>query len=162
MDVAVNVSQRQLWRPGVARQMIETIAEAGAEPGRVVLEVGEANGPRGGEVPQRALMELREAGIRIAIDDFAHSPLSSLQQMEVDTLKIDPSVIRAGNTPEGELMVRAIIQLAHNLGIWAIAEGVETRAQFQMLRRAGCRYGQGFYFSEPVEADALVGVVSTT
>ena len=53
-------------------------------------------------------------------------------------------------------MVRAVIQLAHNLGIWAIAEGVETRAHYEMLRRAGCRYGQGFYFSEPVPAEELL------
>jgi diguanylate cyclase (GGDEF)-like protein/PAS domain S-box-containing protein len=155
LDVSINVSQRQLWKPDAAREMLETIAEAGADPERIVLEISEATGGHCVDRPQLALAELRANGIRIAIDDFARAPLSALQHTEIDTLKIDRPLIAAGHTPEGELMVRALIQLASNLGVWAIAEGIETRAQYEMLRRAGCRYGQGFYFSEPVPASEL-------
>jgi EAL domain-containing protein (putative c-di-GMP-specific phosphodiesterase class I) len=93
--------------------------------------------------------------VRIAIDDFAHAPLTSLQSMEVDMLKIDGGLIAASESSEGELMLKAIVQLAHNLGIWAVAEGVETREQYEALRRAGCRYGQGWFFGRPAPADEL-------
>jgi diguanylate cyclase (GGDEF)-like protein/PAS domain S-box-containing protein len=152
VDVSVNIAQRQLWRPGAAREMLEIIRSAGADPHRLVFELTESRGHHSADAPGAALVELRDAGVRIAIDDFAHAPLTSLQRMEVDMLKLGSGLIAASESPEGELMLRAIIQLAHNLGIWAVAEGVETRAQYETLRRAGCRYGQGWYFGRPVPA----------
>jgi diguanylate cyclase (GGDEF)-like protein/PAS domain S-box-containing protein len=151
-EVSLNVSQRQLWRPGVVAEMLEVIRSEGADPAALVFELTETTAPRTSEVPGRALAELRDAGIRVAIDDFANSPLTALQRMEVDMLKIDRSLVADASGPEGELMLRAIIQLAHNLGIWPIAEGIETREQYEMLRRSGCRFGQGFFFSKPVAA----------
>jgi EAL domain-containing protein (putative c-di-GMP-specific phosphodiesterase class I) len=120
-----------------------------------VFELTEARAQHSSDTPSAALAELRGAGVRIAIDDFAHAPLTSLQQMEVDMLKIDGLLTAATQSPEGELMLKAIIQLAHNLGIWAIAEGVETPEQYERLRRAGCRYGQGWYFGRAVPASEL-------
>src|SRR3954454_4199664 len=155
LDVSVNISQRQLWRPGVAREMLEIIHSAGADPRRFVFELAESRGQHSADVPGAALVDLRAAGVRIAIDDFAHAPLVSLQSMEVDMLKIDSGLIAATGSTEGEVMLKAIVQLAHNLGIWAIAEGVETRAQYEALRRAGCRYGQGWYFGHAVPAADL-------
>src|SRR3954447_11689637 len=155
LDVSVNISQRQLWRPGVAREMLEIIHSAGADPRRFVFELAESRGQHSADVPGAALVDLRAAGVRIAIDDFAHAPLVSLQSMEVDMLKIDGGLIAATGSTEGEVMLKAIVQLAHNLGIWAIAEGVETRAQYEALRRAGCRYGQGWYFGQAVPAADL-------
>jgi EAL domain-containing protein (putative c-di-GMP-specific phosphodiesterase class I) len=75
--------------------------------------------------------------------------------MDVDMLKVDSGLIAASESGEGELMLKAIIQLAHNLGIWAVAEGVETAAQYETLRRAGCRYGQGWFFGRPVPPGEL-------
>jgi EAL domain-containing protein (putative c-di-GMP-specific phosphodiesterase class I) len=80
--------------------------------------------------------------------------------MEVDMLKIDaPVLAAAAESSEGELMLRAIVQLALNLGIWPLAEGVETRAQYEVLRRTGCRFGQGFFFGEPIAAEMVPGFV---
>ncbi|HEX4735135.1 MAG TPA: EAL domain-containing protein [Thermoleophilaceae bacterium] len=155
LDVSVNISQRQLWRPGVAREMLEIIEAAGADPRRLVFELTETHAQHSADVPAAALSDLRAMGIRIAIDDFAHAPLTTLQQMDVDMLKIDRGLVASAATPEGELMLRAITQLAHNLGIWAVAEGVETREQYEALRRAGCRYGQGWYFGRAVPAAEL-------
>jgi diguanylate cyclase (GGDEF)-like protein/PAS domain S-box-containing protein len=155
LDVSVNISQRQLWRPGAAREMLEVIRSAGADPRRLVFELAESRSHQAADVPAAALVELRDAGVRIAIDDFANAPLASLQQLEVDMVKIDASLTAASDSPEGELMLKAIIQLAHNLGIWAVAEGVETRAQYQTLRRTGCRYGQGWHFGRAVPAADL-------
>ena len=155
LDVSVNISQRQLWRPGMAREMLEVINSAGADPQRFVFELTESKAQSSGEAPAAALVELRGAGIRIAIDDFAHAPLTALQQMEVDMLKIDGGMVAASEEGEGAVMLKAIIQLAHNLGIWAVAEGVETREQYEILRAAGCRYGQGWFFGKPVPAGEL-------
>jgi diguanylate cyclase (GGDEF)-like protein/PAS domain S-box-containing protein len=155
LEVAVNISQRQLWRPGAAREMLDVIEAAGADPERLVFELTESKAQHSGDAPAGALVELRSAGIRVAIDDFAHAPLSSLQDMEVDMLKLDAGLVAASDTPAGELMLKAIVGLAHNLGIWAVAEGVETREQYETLRRAGCRYGQGWFFGRPVPADQL-------
>jgi diguanylate cyclase (GGDEF)-like protein/PAS domain S-box-containing protein len=155
LDVSVNISQRQLWRPGTAREMLEVINSAGADPQRFVFELTESKAQSSGEAPGGALVELRSAGIRIAIDDFAHAPLTALQQMEVDMLKIDGGMVAASEESEGAVMLKAIIQLAHNLGIWAVAEGVETREQYEILRAAGCRYGQGWFFGKAVTAETL-------
>jgi diguanylate cyclase len=135
--------------------MVEIIHSAGADPRRFVFELTETRGQHSGDAPGAALAELRGAGIRIAIDDFAHAPLTSLQSMDVDMLKIDSGLTAASESGEGELMLKAIIQLAHNLGIWAVAEGVETQAQYDTLRRAGCRFGQGWYFGRPVPPGEL-------
>jgi EAL domain-containing protein (putative c-di-GMP-specific phosphodiesterase class I) len=75
--------------------------------------------------------------------------------MEVDMLKIDGGMVAASEDSEGAVMLKAIIQLAHNLGIWAVAEGVETREQYEVLRAAGCRYGQGWFFGKAVTAETL-------
>jgi EAL domain-containing protein (putative c-di-GMP-specific phosphodiesterase class I) len=155
LDVSVNISQRQLWRPGAAREMLEVIRSAGADPSRMVFELTESRGHHSADAPGLALADLREAGVRIAIDDFAQAPLAALQELEVDMVKIHGGLTAASDSPEGELMLRAIIQLAHNLGIWALAEGVETQEQYETLRRAGCRYGQGWYFGQPVPASEL-------
>jgi diguanylate cyclase (GGDEF)-like protein/PAS domain S-box-containing protein len=152
LDVSVNISQRQLWRPGAAREMLQIIRAAGADPRRFVFELADSGTHHSADAPGAALVQLRDGGVRIAIDDFANAPLASLQHMEVDMLKLDGSLTAASGSVEGELMVKAIIQLAHNLGIWAVAEGVETREQYETLRRAGCRYGQGWYFGHALPA----------
>ena len=163
LDVAINISSRQLWMPNAAEGMLEIVREAGADPRRLVLELSEASTARTAEGAERALAALRRAGVRIAIDDFAHSPLSALQHMEVDMLKIDAGVLAAAaEGVEGEMMLRAIVQLAHGLGIWPVAEGVETFDQHRVLRRAGCRYGQGFFFGRPMPAGEVRAFATPT
>ena len=153
LEISVNLSARQLWRPDAADEMLETIALNGGHARRFIFELTENTNPRTGDAPGMALGALREAGVKVAIDDFAHSPLSALQRLDVDMLKIDTDVVAASVTPAGETMLRAVIQLARNLGIWPLAEGIETEQQFEMLRAAGCRFGQGFYFTKPIAAE---------
>jgi EAL domain-containing protein (putative c-di-GMP-specific phosphodiesterase class I) len=156
LEVAVNISARQLWMPNAAEAMLDVIRSAGADPSRMVFELTEASTARTAEGANRALRSLRDAGVRIAIDDFAHSPLSALQHMQVDMLKIDGPVLAAADqSAEGEMMLRAIVQLAHGLGIWPLAEGVETQRHHDILREAGCRFGQGFFFGQPMPADEV-------
>jgi diguanylate cyclase (GGDEF)-like protein/PAS domain S-box-containing protein len=159
LDVAVNISSRQLWMPNAAAEMLEILEAAGADANRLVLEMTESATTRAAESVDHALSALRDAGIRIAIDDFAHSPLDTLQRMQVDVLKIDASLIAAAERPEGETMLAAIIALARNLGIWPVAEGIEKREHFDLVRQSGCRFGQGFFFGRPVPADEIPGTL---
>jgi diguanylate cyclase (GGDEF)-like protein/PAS domain S-box-containing protein len=157
LDVSVNISARQLWRPHAAEEMLDVVTAAGADPAKLVFEVTENPGSRAEDVPDRALAALRDRGVRVAIDDFSHSPLATLQRLEVDILKIDAAVVAGAERPEGRVMLNAIVQLARNLGIWPLAEGIETREQYDLVRRAGCRFGQGYIFGQPVPAEEITG-----
>jgi EAL domain-containing protein (putative c-di-GMP-specific phosphodiesterase class I) len=105
--------------------------------------------------PDRTLPPLRElhaAGVRIAIDDFGtgYSSLSRLRSMPVDVLKIDQSFVRdIPGDSDSCRMVKAIVQIAHTLGVTPLAEGIETEAQWQFLAREGCAKGQGYLFARP-------------
>ncbi|MFL5894350.1 MAG: putative bifunctional diguanylate cyclase/phosphodiesterase [Thermoleophilaceae bacterium] len=153
LDVSVNISARQLWRKGAAEQMLDAITAAGGDPRCFVLEVAEATAARARDRSADALGDLRAAGVRIAVDDFAHSPLTALSQMEFDVLKLDAPLVAAADRPDGQTMINAIVQLARNLGIWPLAEGIETRRQYELLRGSGCRFGQGYFFAHALRAD---------
>jgi diguanylate cyclase (GGDEF)-like protein len=161
LDVGVNISTRQLWKRGAGAAMLAAITAGGGDRERFVLEVAEANASRTADRAAQALAELRAAGVRIALDDFSHSPLTTLSRMEFDVLKIDGSLVRGADNPEGQTMVNAIVQLARNLAIWPLAEGIETRAQFEVLRDAGCRFGQGYFFARPLPAEDVPRFVRT-
>ncbi|NJO50108.1 MAG: EAL domain-containing protein [Leptolyngbyaceae cyanobacterium RM2_2_4] len=95
--------------------------------------------------------------MRLGIDDFGtgYSSLSHLYRFPADTLKVDQSFIsRIGLDEENNEIVRAIVTLAHNLGMTVIAEGIETQEQLAMLRSLNCEYGQGYFFSEPLNHEA--------
>lgn len=153
MDIAVNISARQLWQAGAAERMLDAITAEGGDPTRFMLEIAEASASRPADRSSAALAALREAGVRIAIDDFAHSPLTALSRMEFDVLKLDGSLVAAAELAEGETLINAIINLARNLGIWPLAERIETRRQYELLRGSGCRFGQGHFFAHPMPGD---------
>ena len=103
------------------------------------------------------LARLRDLGVQVSIDDFGtgYSSLSYLQQFPIDTLKIDRSFVQQdGSTSKDREIVQAIVTLAHNLDLDVVAEGVETIHQRDQLETLGCEYGQGFYFSRPVDGAA--------
>jgi EAL domain-containing protein (putative c-di-GMP-specific phosphodiesterase class I) len=101
-------------------------------------------------------------GVRMAIDDFGtgYSSLNYLKQFPVDTLKIDQSFIQnlPGNKDDAQI-TRTIISMAHNLGLGVIAEGVETKEQLEFLQQVQCEEIQGYYFSKPIPAKALVTMI---
>jgi EAL domain-containing protein (putative c-di-GMP-specific phosphodiesterase class I) len=101
------------------------------------------------------LLELKRLGVELHIDDFGtgYSSLSYLHRLPADALKVDRSFVSALGGPEGDpVIVRTIVDLAHNLGRRVVAEGVETAAQLAQLRALGCEYGQGYFFSRPLAA----------
>jgi diguanylate cyclase (GGDEF)-like protein/PAS domain S-box-containing protein len=157
LTMAVNISARSLTRhsdlPGTVAKLSETW---GIAPGRLILEVTE-NAIIDAEVGQ--VLELLHAmGERLAIDDFGtgHSSLVYLQRLTIDEIKVDRSFVTNLPTAPGDaVIVRSTIDLAHNLGLTVVAEGVEDEATLEILAEDGCDSAQGHFFSRPCPADEL-------
>jgi diguanylate cyclase (GGDEF)-like protein len=152
LRVAVNVSPVQLRRPGMIEQVKAVLAETGADPRRLDLEITEGCLLRDDARTHEILHALRELGFRLVLDDFGtgYSSLSYLHRYPVEKIKLDRSFI--GRLDEGEgarLIVSALIQLAKGLNLDVVAEGVETRAQLEALRKMGCKAFQGYLFAKP-------------
>jgi diguanylate cyclase (GGDEF)-like protein len=161
-EVAVNVSPRQLLDPHFADTVAEALAVTGLDPGRLVLEITESTAMAPNSFEQ--LLALRAAGVRLAIDDFGtgHSSLSRLAVLPVDTLKVDRSFVRDIPVEGDAPLVRAMVAMAHSLGLGVVAEGIETERQRDYLTALGCEHGQGYLFSRPVPAADLASLLVRT
>jgi len=161
--VSVNVSARQFRTPGFVDQVRDALAESGARPEWLLLEVTESLVLRDAENVWADLRELRSWGVRIAIDDFGtgYSSLSYLRHMPVDILKIDKSFIDdIGHSDEQFALVEAIVNLAGILKLAVVAEGIEHRDHHDLLFRMGCPYGQGYHFSKPETSDRVTALLA--
>ena len=152
--VAVNVSARQFTVPGLTADIADGLAEAGIGPGALIVELTESALLRHTEEDgPEDLDALKNLGVGLAIDDFGtgYSSLSYLHDLPFDGLKIDKSFIDeiTGSARRMDL-VRGIIGIADSLGLYVVAEGLESERQRELLAEAGCTYGQGFLFSRPV------------
>jgi diguanylate cyclase (GGDEF)-like protein/PAS domain S-box-containing protein len=162
--ISVNVSARQFRTPGFVDQVRAVLAETGAQPQWLLLEITESLVLRDAEKVWADLRELRELGIRIAIDDFGtgYSSLSYLRQMPVDVLKIDKSFIDDILDSDEQLaLVEAIVSLARTLKLAVIAEGIENPAHRRALMQMNCPYGQGYLFSRPIPADDVTHLLAS-
>lgn len=131
------------------------LANASMEPSALTLEVTESVLVVDAERALVVLQQLRDIGVRLALDDFGtgYSSLKYLMRFRVDTVKIDQAFIAGlGREAASRTIVTAIIQLAHDLGMNVVAEGVETDAQRRQLIELGCDFCQGFYFARPMPA----------
>ena len=162
LRVAVNLSARQFQQGDlvdvVARVLDETLLPATD----LELELTESVIMRDAAESVRRLRELTALGIHLAVDDFGtgYSSLGYLRTFPIRSLKIDRSFIRdIDRDPNGAAIAQAIIALASSLSLKAIAEGVETREQLDMLRGWGCEEMQGYYFCRPVPADELLALL---
>ncbi len=161
--VAINLSPRQFWRPGLAQLILDKLAEAGLPHEAIEVEVTESVllHTEGGSLEE--LESLRKAGIGIALDDFGtgYSSLSYLLRLPIDTLKIDRSFIREiGHEVSGKhsrALVRAIVSMAHDLSLKVVAEGVEDEAQASILRELGCDLIQGYLVAPALPAGEFSG-----
>jgi diguanylate cyclase (GGDEF)-like protein/PAS domain S-box-containing protein len=161
--VCVNVSLRQLTEGHFAATVVAALSQAGIPPAALTLEVAERILIEGAGPVADSLAELRRHGVRLAIDDFGtgYASLAYLRQLAVDIIKIDPSFV-AGITEDTTLamLTRTIIQVAHDLGIEVVAEGIERPEQLELLRGMGCGLGQGYLIGEPMAAGSVEALVS--
>jgi EAL domain-containing protein (putative c-di-GMP-specific phosphodiesterase class I) len=157
MTVAVNVSARQFQDPHFVESVATALAQSGLDPRLLELELTETLVLRDVDKFAPRFNEVRELGVRIAIDDFGtgYSSLNYLQQLPFDTLKLDKSFVHEIKTGSSATpLIESIVGMTHNLGMLVTAEGVETEAQLETLRRIGCDRVQGFLLSKPLPADS--------
>ena len=160
--VSVNLSSRQLLQPDLTKVVAHSIAEAQIDPASLQLEVTEGIIMDEPEAATAVLVGLRSLGVRLPIDDFGtgYSSLAYLHRFPISSLKIDKSFVKnVDSGGEDEVIVRTIVNLAHNLDMDVIAEGVETEEQLEALKELGCEYGQGFLFSEPVPVEKATALL---
>jgi len=160
--VAVNVSSRQFHKGQIQTSVVKALAASGLPASCLELEITESSMLENEATAQRILADLKAQGVTIALDDFGtgYSSLSHLQHVPLDTLKIDRSFIEdieAGG--DARSIVMALITMAHHLSLRVVAEGIETRAQCTLLREWHCDIGQGYLFSKPVAAEAILEVL---
>ena len=161
--VAVNLSARQFRLPDLDARLKAVVAAAGVDPALIELEITESQLMQDPDHAIRVMRSLREAGMRIAIDDFGtgYSSLAYLTRFPVGSLKIDRSfVARVNEDASAAAIVRTIIEMAHTLGFTVVAEGIETEAQADYLRRHRCEQGQGYLFARPMGAQELAALLA--
>ncbi|MFC1455605.1 putative bifunctional diguanylate cyclase/phosphodiesterase [Microvirga arabica] len=157
-QIAVNLSPVQFFRQDIVQLVGETLERTGLRPEHLELELTEGSLLKDVERTRLTLQQLKQLGVRIAIDDFGvgYSSLSYLKNFAVDTLKIDRSfVFNLADGTRDEAIVRAIISLAESLGLKVVAEGVENNLQLGCLLSHPCDEAQGYLFSRPIPAEAF-------
>ncbi len=162
LRVAVNLSGRQFQQQDIARTVEAALSETELPPHSLELEITESVAMQSAEWTASVLRILQRMGVRISIDDFGtgQSSLSYLKHFPLTTLKIDRSFVKDIRVnPDGEAIVNAVIALAHVLKLRVVAEGVETAEQIAFLREVGCEEMQGYYYSRPLPADEIGGML---
>nr|MBL8410038.1 EAL domain-containing protein [Dechloromonas sp.] len=161
--VAINLSTRQLRQHDLAMRVAHRLNEAAVAPDLLEFEVTETAAMENPATAARRLDELGAMGVTLSIDDFGtgYSSLSHLRSLPLDALKIDHSFVRDIASDASDLAIaRGTIALAHSLGLRVVAEGVETMAQWQLLRDHGCDEVQGYLIARPAPAEDLAGILS--
>lgn len=156
--VSVNVSRRQLDDPTFADQVADALAANGLPPTALQLEITESMLMSRLGKASRTLDRCAKVGVGLAIDDFGtgYSSLSHLHRMPFTTLKIDRIFVKDIMTdPAARVIVKAVVDLAHALGLNVVAEGAELQGDVDALREAGCEAGQGFFFARPMPAASI-------
>ena len=152
----VNVSVRQLLASDFAQTVVRALQDSGLDPSDLVLEITESIFADGPDVP-RLLHELRRLGVSLAVDDFGtgYSSLSYLQDLPVDGIKIDRAFVSRLAAGNRNALVESVVAMAAALGAEAVAEGIETVEQLEVLQGLGCVLGQGFLMARPADASAV-------
>jgi diguanylate cyclase (GGDEF)-like protein/PAS domain S-box-containing protein len=153
LDVAVNLSALDLRDPGLVGRVTQALSHAGVQAGRLWVEITETAVMGDPHDAMNVLSELRDLGVRIAIDDFGvgQSSLSYIRRLPATEVKIDQSFVRdVATQPRDAAIVRAAVSLAHELGLTVTAEGIESADALKRLRGLGCDHGQGYFIARPM------------
>jgi diguanylate cyclase (GGDEF)-like protein/PAS domain S-box-containing protein len=155
ISISVNLSAWQLHKSSLLESVDKALADSGVNPRMIELEITETTAMKNPGQTLIMLKELDARGLQLSLDDFGkgYSSLNYLRQFPVHTIKVDQSFVRdILREPKDAAIVRAIILLAHNLGMHVLAEGVETKEHLEFLKAEECDMAQGYYFSKPVPA----------
>lgn len=191
LTINVNLSSKQFSQPDLIPQIDKTLQDTGLDGSSLMLEISETCLQQNANAATAILVQLRERGVRVCIDDFGtgFSSVSLMHQLPIDSLKIDRSFVSQMGvdedsppaasylqqppfkTPNKQLraeknlavqIAKTMTLLARNLGMTVIAEGVETSEQLTLLQELECQYAQGYFFSHPVDADAAKTLIAST
>ncbi|HUW76664.1 MAG TPA: EAL domain-containing protein, partial [Gallionella sp.] len=158
LNMGVNLTARQFFDGNLLIDLTKILAETGMDAHFLELEISEGLLMRDAEKAMRVFRDIKDIGVRIAIDDFGicYSSLASLKKFQIDTIKIDHSFIRdVTSVAEDKALTEAIIALGKMLSLTVVAQGVETKEQADFLRQNGCDEFQGFYLNKPMPADQI-------
>jgi EAL domain-containing protein (putative c-di-GMP-specific phosphodiesterase class I) len=150
--LSFNLSSAQLMDPGTSGNILSTLSRVGLDPRRLELEITETAVMTSADTAERIISDLRQKGVRISLDDFGtgQSSLGRLRDFTFDKVKIDRAFIsRITSDRASEHIVRAIIAMCQGLDLEVVAEGIEEKADVEMLRALGCGMGQGFHYGRP-------------
>src|SRR5271163_235815 len=163
LTMSVNVTSREFAQTDLASEIGKCLEQTGVDPGCLQLEIVETIAMGDAEKSGYVLAQLKALGVRLSIDDFGtgYSSLSRLRRIPVDTLKIDRAFIsNMDSDRENREIVRAIITLAHNLGLKVVAEGTETEAHINLLKEFNCEMAQGYFFSRPADDRTILQLLA--
>ncbi|HZK77782.1 MAG TPA: EAL domain-containing protein [Gemmatimonadaceae bacterium] len=163
--VGVNLSGRHLSHPGVVHDVAESLRRTGLTPSHLILEMTESMLVHDNRATLERLHALKGLGVRLSIDDFGtgYSSLAYLERFPVDSLKMDRSFITGlGSENSKSPLAEAVIGLGRILGLRVVAEGIETREQWERLRSLGCGLGQGYHISYPLPAFEFEHLLETS
>jgi EAL domain-containing protein (putative c-di-GMP-specific phosphodiesterase class I) len=154
LRLAINISAIQV-NGGLVRMIDRLLDQLSFDPARLDLELTERAAMRASPDSLMALQALRERGITLTLDDFGtgYSALSRLERLPIDAMKIDKVFLERAGAENTGVIARAIIAMAHTLGLSIVGEGVETEAQLDFLQRAGCEFAQGYFLARPAAPD---------
>jgi PAS domain S-box-containing protein len=164
LTMSVNITSREFVQPDLVSEIRKCLDQTGVDPGCLQLEIIETIAMGDAEKSGHVLAQLKALGVRLSIDDFGtgYSSLSRLRRIPVDTLKIDRAFISNMDTdPENREIVRAIIVLAHNLGLKVVAEGTEKEEHIDLLKQFNCEMAQGYLFSRPADDQAMLKLLAS-
>ncbi len=159
IGISVNLSARNLQEAGLVERVAEALQRTGEAPDHLALEITESAIMADPNTAMGVLTRLSQMGVRLSIDDFGtgYSSLAYLKRLPADEIKIDKSFVIGMEADDNDaVIVRSTIDLAHNLGLKVIAEGVENRAVWEKLSALGCDEAQGYYMSRPLPAEDVV------
>ena len=163
LTISVNLSAKQFLQPHLVEDIKNLLRELALPPDALKLEITESTVMGDPSSAVQMLQQIKSLGIRLAIDDFGtgYSSLSYLHRFPLDTLKIDRSFISTMSADgDGMEIARTILPMANNLRLDVIAEGVETVEQVELLKKLDCKYGQGYYFSQPLSAEKTTALLA--
>jgi EAL domain-containing protein (putative c-di-GMP-specific phosphodiesterase class I) len=159
--ISLNATEAELNSPDFAGRLLKRLHDCAIDPGTIKLEVTETLFLGSDTSGIRSeLQRLSAAGILIALDDFGtgYSSLTHLRDFPIDQIKIDKSfVFGLDRNPESPAIIKALVDLAHALGMTVVAEGIETEAQYAFLRATGCDSGQGYLFGQACPVSSVTG-----